>query len=671
MQIWSTEIKELETLYTSIKGGFPELQKELEQLIETKDANVVMLYSRRCLEVIITDLCESELQRPRKTEPLKGIIDKLNKEEKVPSYIITSMDHLNSLSTFGAHPKEYDPEQVRPILLNLATIFKWYIKYKDIKIENKANPEEKKYGNKGPDDSAKYIGKSKKRLIVLYSGLLLVVIVIMILFVFNIVGDRKSVSDKPESEKSIAVLPFKNFSTDPDQEYMSDGLTDEIINHLYKIASFDKVVSLNSVLTYKGTDKKIPQIADELKVNYILEGTYKKIGDSVRVTTQLIDPKNDRHLWQHEYDQPYKEIISIQADIALQIANNVKAFLTKSELENIQKISTSNLEAYEFLQRAFYLMRTGGNETETTNQILDLALKAIELDPDYADAYGIAGIVTLSAGAYAGSKEISSAIWDALPFFEKALELDQNNAWAHFGMGNINEWGRWDYITAEKEYLKVNDLGTNRLETSWDYYIILIGEFFLKMNRLEDALIYQKKAQELAIAGYTDLLIKIKVLSGNKNEAYSSIRKIYQDSGEEMADSWKGEECIWWEKYDTAKIYLESDMSLPKFLACLALAYYKTKNYQQAQVINQLIDKSNETTAGSPEYFTGWYYSGIGEVDSAFYWLEKAFKKRSPEFPFFKVDPVFKNLKGDDRYWDLYERTGHKAYDEYMAEIKK
>ena len=675
MQIWSAEIKELESIYTSIKGRFPELEKELEQLIKTEDANVVMLYSRRCLEIIITDLCESELKRPRKTEPLKGIIDKLNKEEKVPSHIITSMDHLNSLSTYGAHPKEYDPEQVRPILLNLATIFKWYIKYKDIKIGNKAKPEEKKYDNKGPDDSANNIGKSKKRLIILFSGVLLVVIVIMILFVFNFVGGRKSVSDKSESEKSIAVLPFKNFSTDPDQEYMSDGLTDEIINHLYKIASFDKVVSLNSVLTYKGTNKKIPQIADELKVNYILEGTYKKIGDSVRVTTQLIDPKNDRHLWQHEYDQPYKEIISIQADIALQIAENVKAFLTKSELENIQKISTSNLEAYEFLQQAFYLMRTGGNETG--NQILDLVLKAIELDPDYADAYGIAGIVTLSAGAYAGSKEISTAIWDALPFFEKALELDQNNAWAHFGMGNINEWGRWDYIKAEREYLKANELGSNRLDASWDYYIILISEFFLKMNRLEDALIYQKKAQELGIAGYSDLLIKINVLSGNKNEAYSSIKKIYWDSGEEIADSWKGEECIWLEKYDTAKIYLESalqaqhpDMSLPRFLACLALAYYKTKNYQQAHAINQLIDKSNETTAGSPEYFTGWYYSGIGEVDSAFYWLEKAFEKRSPEFPTLKVDPVFKNLKGDDRYWDLYERTGHKAYDEYLAGIK-
>jgi hypothetical protein len=110
MAIWSSEIKELEKLYESFKGQLPELEKEFEHLLVTDDPNVIMLYSRRCLEVIITDLCECELKRPRKTEPLKGIIDKLNKEEKVPSHIITSMDSLNSLSTFGTHPKEYDPE---------------------------------------------------------------------------------------------------------------------------------------------------------------------------------------------------------------------------------------------------------------------------------------------------------------------------------------------------------------------------------------------------------------------------------------------------------------------------------------------------------------------------------------------------------------------------------
>jgi hypothetical protein len=104
MSIWTAEIKELEKLYESLKGQFPVLDKELGQLIRTDDPNVILLYSRRCMEIIITDLCECELNRPRKTEPLKGIIDKLHKEDKVPSHIISSMYGLNELSTYGAHP---------------------------------------------------------------------------------------------------------------------------------------------------------------------------------------------------------------------------------------------------------------------------------------------------------------------------------------------------------------------------------------------------------------------------------------------------------------------------------------------------------------------------------------------------------------------------------------
>jgi len=136
MTIWSSEIKDLEILNVSVVGKLPLLEKELEQLINTQDANVVMLYSRRCLEVIVTDLCEYELKRPRKTEPLKGIIDKLNSEEKVPSHIITSMLGLNSLSTYGAHPKDFDPEQVKPALSNLSVIIKWYINYCEKRNDN-------------------------------------------------------------------------------------------------------------------------------------------------------------------------------------------------------------------------------------------------------------------------------------------------------------------------------------------------------------------------------------------------------------------------------------------------------------------------------------------------------------------------------------------------------
>src|SRR4030066_1987108 len=145
MAIWSAEIKELEKLYESIKSQIPDLEKELGKLIKADDENMILLYSRRCLEVIITDLCECELMRPRKTEPLQGIIDKLNKEEKVPSHIIASMLSLNSLSTFGSHPKEFDPRQVKPVLNNLTTIIEWYLKYKDTQKVDETKPEEVKY----------------------------------------------------------------------------------------------------------------------------------------------------------------------------------------------------------------------------------------------------------------------------------------------------------------------------------------------------------------------------------------------------------------------------------------------------------------------------------------------------------------------------------------------
>lgn len=141
MSIWSAEIKELKRLYESFKGQLPELEKELIQLIDTDDANVALLYSRRSLEIIITDLCDRELKRPRGTEPLKGIIDKLNREERVPHNIIVSMQNLNSLSTFGTHPKDFDPEQVKPVLINLDIVLKWYLKYRGLNVVVK--PEKK------------------------------------------------------------------------------------------------------------------------------------------------------------------------------------------------------------------------------------------------------------------------------------------------------------------------------------------------------------------------------------------------------------------------------------------------------------------------------------------------------------------------------------------------
>ncbi len=483
---------------------------------------------------------------------------------------------------------------------------------------------------------------------------------------------RKIIQPVNLPEKSIAVLPLINVREDPDQEWMSVALTNEIINHLYKIASFEKVVSLNSVLTYKRPDKKIPFIAEELKVNYILEGTFHKIGDQVKLTVHLIDPQNDKYLWQNDYNKPYKEIISIQSDIAMQIAVNVNAFMTVSEKRNIQKIPTCNMEAYDLIQRA---MALSAERSISVYQGLDSAIKAIKLDPAYADAYAAAGAFSLySAVSRISLNEMPTAIRDASPFIEKALKLDPNNSFAHFLMGNIYEWGRWDYVEAEKEYLKVKEISPNITDSGINN---LIGEFFLKMNRMELADHYFSKILESTEITFDHSLIKSLILSNRTQEAYDYIEKTKAISY--MSDVYKGENYLWLHEYDLAKSCLESTltaknplMEKPRFLACLALACSKTSRTVRAkQIINQIAVKSNTTIAGSPEYYTGWYYSAIGEIDSAFIWLDKALYNKSPEMPWLKQNPFFNSLKGDKRYWDLYEKTGHKTYDDFLKNIQE
>ncbi len=303
-------------------------------------------------------------------------------------------------------------------------------------------------------------------------------VVIVGLIVLNIISNSERFNIDESLSKSIAVLPFHNFSTDPDQEQMCLGLTNEIIGHLFRIKSFEKVTPFTSVLTYIGNVKRSSEISEELGVNYILEGTYTKIGEQLRVTVKLVEPKKERQIWQHEYDQPYNEIISLQSDIALQIADHLNAFLNVSETEIISSIPTNNMEAYETIQKGAILFFTEGFVAIT--QVIEILKEAIMIDPEYADAYAWVGILTLFQGNVFGQKEIQYTALDALPYFEKALELDQNNAAVHHGMAMIEEWVRWDYIKAEKEYLKAIELEPNNPNL-----YPLAAEFYLKRHRLK------------------------------------------------------------------------------------------------------------------------------------------------------------------------------------------
>ena len=387
MSIWSTEIKELVKLYESLKGHFPELEKELEQLIKTEDTNVVMLYSRRCLEVIITDLCESELKRPRKTEPLKGIIDKLHKEEKVPSHIITSMHGLNELSTFGAHPKDFDPEQVKPVLNNLSTILKWYFKYKESATALKAKPaEETRQIIKSIENVKKDITISRKRLAGILGGSIgIIASVFAVLYFSDIIGGRKQIK---ELEKSIAVLPFKNDSPDSENQHIIDGTMDAILDNLCKIANL-KVLSRTSVEQYRSTSKSVPEIAKELKVSYILEGSGQKYGDEIRLTVQLIDAVNDNHIWSSPYDRSIKDIFKIQSEIAQAVASEIKAIITADEKELIEKIPTANMIAYDLYLKANEYQKeySKTHDLSSYQTAVNLYRASLKIDSTFAKAY--------------------------------------------------------------------------------------------------------------------------------------------------------------------------------------------------------------------------------------------------------------------------------------------
>jgi len=494
-------------------------------------------------------------------------------------------------------------------------------------------------------------------------------IIIIGLLALNIFGNREKVKVDESLAKSIAVLPFHNYSGDPDQDPMCLGLTDEIISHLFKVRSFDEVRSLTSVLPYKDSEKSATEIAESLRVNYILEGSFKRIGDELRVTAQLIDSKSDNHIWLQDYDLPYKEVIGIPAEIAHQIADHLKAFISENEKQSIDRMPTNNLEAYEIMQKAIYLFNT--EFINAIEQIIGLAQEVILIDPNYADAYAMIGLLTLTKGSYFGGEEMKSIVWEASTYLEKAISLDDRNVRAVTGLATIDHFLKWDYIKAEEGYLEaIKNKQGELLLNGW--YLL----FLIEMNKLDDAISHMEKTGWR----WAEARAKIHFLSGERQKA----QDVINETPGIMAESGYGETpvvelYIWLGDYDSAIYVCESaiqsnkpDVLHPRFQANLAVAYNKTGAVGQAKIIiDRLIQKSETSSVGYPEYFLGLYYSWIGEIDSAFYWLEKAVNNQSAEIPWLKVDPAFNSLKDDPRYWDLYERTGHKAYDDYMANKNK
>jgi TolB-like protein len=593
MPLWSAEIKELERLFESFKGQLPDLEKELGRLIKADDENMILLYSRRCLEVIIIDLCQCELKRQRGTEPLKGIIDKLHKERKVPDYISTSMHGLNDLSTYGAHPKDFDPEQVKPALNNLDIIIKWYLKYKETGKDILTKPPaEIRQEIKSTEDVKEGITISRKRLAGILGGLTgIIASVLAVLYFSNIIGNGKQTN---EIEKSIAVLPFINDSPVDSNKYFINGIMEEVLNNLQKIKEF-RVLSPTSTDQYKESDRPaIPEIAKKLDVNYLVEGSGQKYGNKFVLRVQLLMAEKEKILWRKSYEQEIHtttDIIRVQSEIAQLIADQLNAVITPEENQLIEKISTSDLTAYDFYQKgreelgkfpfhdlivssttypiffddpsnkksidkARLLYRTALRYDSTfapayaelaaiywtenyfreyfsknyLDSVLFLANKALSFDDRLSDAYYIRAMYFGETGNIEQARED----------FDKTLQINPNHWQAYYGKGALylEEYADADYTLAIDNFRKA----ASHYHGSALPYLLKRIAYALSISGFNDlALDYKLKAAELEIdsSEYFFSLYEINVNAGNPEKGFEFLKKAYNSDSTNIATLWR------------------------------------------------------------------------------------------------------------------------------------
>ncbi len=722
MAIWSSEIKELEKLYESFKGQFPEIEKELLHLIKTEDENVIMLYSRRCLEIIITDLCECELKRPRQTEPLKGVIDKLHKEGKVPPNIISSMHGLNELSTYGTHPKDFDPEQVKPVLINLDIILKWYLKYKETVTDFSAKPKEES-NREIERNRIEIIGKPipRKRFAGILSGLIAIIVTVFaVLYFSNIIGGSKQTK---ELEKSIAVLPFINDSPNDSTTYFLNGVMEEILNNLQKIKDFSRVLSRTSVEQFRGEAKtSIPEIAQKLGVNFIVEGSGQKYGNKFVLRVQLIAGRKERHLWGESYEREIREtsdIVNLQSQIAQAIAAELKAIITPEEKQRIEKIPTANLVAHEFYLKGKEEQLKFSSNMPSTRVSLELAKelfkKASEIDPMYAQAY--VGMAQVYWSEHYWENYLSKNFLDSvLIFLNKALSIDDQLAEAYDVRGSYYQQKGLTQLAVEDfdKALKYNPNDFNAYHLKGLAFFVL--EDYVKcLDNLHKAVLRNRGAD---LPGYLEDLAYYYVDAGFPDKAkyyYNEACMLDRDSAEyfgalcwiefnlenfeEALKLCKKEQAIdsttrisfelyyflppdyYKEAYLNAKKRIEdfkkADALPLDYFYRIGIAFWRVGKKKEAEFyFNQQISYDEETIklgrwraeSGGTFYDLAATYAFLGEKAKAYKYLDE-FNKRKV-YPmwwpmFMRHEPFFDSIRGEERFQKILRNIESKYLTEH------
>jgi TolB-like protein/DNA-binding winged helix-turn-helix (wHTH) protein/Flp pilus assembly protein TadD len=455
--------------------------------------------------------------------------------------------------------------------------------------------------------------------------------------------------------RSLAVLPFESLSNDASQDYFADGMTDELISDLGQISAL-RVISRTSVMSYKRARKPLPQIARELNVDAVVEGTVLRSGNQIRITAQLIEASADKHLWSQSYEGELQNTLALQNDVARTVADQIRIKLNPQEQAALKKVTVVNPEAFESYLRGRYFWNK--RTADGLKAALTYFNQAIDHDPKYAQAYsGLADTYALLGDWQYAVMTPKQALPQAKAAAIKALELDNALGEAHNSLAFCLDGFDWDFDSAGKEFLRSIELnpGYATAHHWYAWHLSLLG-------RYDQAIAEMKKAENLdplsliINSDWAELLL----LAHSYDESMRQSRKtIEMDPNFALAHNQLGQAYLQKQMYEPAIAELQKAVELsggsPTCIANLARAYAASgKSGEAVKLLSDLKKRSNPTHSYAPEIAV--IYVALGDSRQAMKWLDKGYDERFN--PGVLLRPGFDPLRSDPRFADLLRRVG-------------
>jgi len=494
-----------------------------------------------------------------------------------------------------------------------------------------------------------------KRRLWLRLGVIVVLTLVLSVLSLSVWLFRVRVALRPPKIRSLAVLPLENLSGDASQNYFADGMTDELITDLAQISAL-RVISRTSAMVYKGARKPLPQIARELNVDAVVEGTVLRSGNQVRITAQLIEASTDKHLWSQSYEGDLRDTLALQNRVAGAIANQIRISLTPQEQAALKNVKVVNPEAYEsYLKGRYFWNKRTANGLKAALAYFN---EAIEEDPKYAQAYsGLADTYALLGDWQYAVMPPKEAFHKAKAAAIKALELDSALGEAHSSLAFVVDGFDWDLDSGGREFQRAIELnpGYATAHHWYAWHLCLLG-------RYDEAIAEMKKAESLdplSLIINADLA-ELYVLAHAYDESIRQSRKtIEMDPNFALAHNQLAQAYLQKHMYDEAVVELKQAVQLsggsPAIIANLARAYVASGNRNEAiKLLSDLKKRSNSTYSNASEIAV--IYASLGETDHAMHWLEKGYEERFN--PGVLLRPGFDSLRSDSRFQSLVHRVG-------------